>query len=403
MTAFCFSFRQPRTTLLGALVLGALVFPGAPVLAQGADMQILLDRMERLERDIRTLNRQIARGPSAAAVQAGDGAGAPVSPAAPIGAAPSRPAVQFTEGEGALSRVTVRLSALEREVRQATGQTEGMSYRIDQISLRLDKLVADLDYRLARLEGRAPGGFSSEPSLSTVPPSQSVSKVGEMAAPTAGAAANGTLAGGAMGENGTYIPPESGGGTLGRVSKSTLDQFVPTENAGGQERAALAAPTSPSPATAADTAPAPVLAPAPAPAPASSSVLPAGTPRERYQFAFGLMSQARYEEAEIALKEFIAAHGDDPLAGNARYWLGEAYYVRKSFMDAAQTFFQAYKSTPDGAKAADSLLKLGMSMANLDKTEEACATFGKLRKEFAELKPGIEKTLNRETTRLKCQ
>lgn len=393
MTAFCFSLRQTRTALLGALVLGTLVFPSAPVLAQGTDMQILLDRMERLERDIRTLNRQIARGPSAAPVEAG----ATAPSAAPV-SGPS--AVQFTEGEGALSRVTVRLSALEREVRQATGQTEGMSYRIDQISMRLDKLVVDLDYRLARLEGRAPGnmsgGLSAEPSISTVPSSPSVSKVGEMAAPTAASTA-GTLAGGTMGENGTYVPPQSGGGTLGSVSKTTLDQFVPTESAGGQEQTALAAPSPAAPAMPTGTAP------ISAPAPASSSVLPAGTPRERYQFAFGLMSQARYGEAEVALKEFIAAHGDDPLAGNARYWLGEAYYVRKSFMDAAQTFFQAYKSTPDGAKAPDSLLKLGMSMASLDKTEEACATFGKLRKEFAELKPGIEKTLNRETTRLKCQ
>jgi len=395
MTAFCFSLRQTRSNVLGALVLVALVLPSAPALAQGSDMQILLDRMERLERDIRTLNRQIARGPSAAPIEASGGSTGASAPAS----IPS--AVQFTEGEGALSRVTVRLSALEREVRQATGQTEGLSYRIDQISMRLDKLIVDLDYRLARLEGRAPGnvsgGLSAEPSISAVPSSPSVSKVGEMAAPTA-TATGGPLDGGTISENGTYMPPQSGGGTLGRVSKTTVDQFVPLPNTGEQEQAALAAP---SPTTPTETAPVPSTASSPALA--SSSVLPAGTPRERYQFAFGLMSQARYGEAEVALKEFIAAHGDDPLAGNARYWLGEAYYVRKSFMDAAQTFFQAYKSTPNGPKAPDSLLKLGMSMASLDKTEEACATFGKLRKEFAELKPGIEKTLNRETTRLKCQ
>jgi tol-pal system protein YbgF len=89
--------------------------------------------------------------------------------------------------------------------------------------------------------------------------------------------------------------------------------------------------------------------------------------------------------------------------GNARYWLGETYYVRNAYMDAAQTFFQAYKTAPDGTKAPDSLLKLGMSMASLDKPEEACATFGKLRKEYTDLKPSIEKALNRETKRLKCQ
>lgn len=401
MTAYRFSFSKTRHVLLSAVVLGAFAFAGASsALAQGSDMQILLDRMERLERDIRTLNRQIARSP----VDAGP------TKAAPLAATPTTsPAstVEFTPGEGALSRVTVQISALEQEVRQATGQNEALSYKIDQISARLDTLITDLDYRLARLEGSAPGSFSSQPSISTAPSSASVSKVGEMAAPTEMTAA--PQDGGSLGANGTYVPSASGG-SLGSISKSTLDQFVKPESGGDQAQTPLtelAAPTttSPPPATPQTAMAAPQAAPAPTQksTPAVASILPEGSPRERYQYAFGLMSQARYDDAEAALKEFIAQHGDDPLAANARYWLGETYYVRKSFMDAAQAFFQAYKSTPDGAKAPDSLLKLGMSMASLEKTEEACATFGKLRKEFAELKPGIEKTLNRETKRLKCQ
>jgi len=398
MTAYRFRFAKTRLTpsatplrafVLGALLLGAFMFPNTSALAQGSDMQILLDRMERLERDIRTLNRQIARAPV-------EQAGGEVSQGVPAEQAArgvaEAPSAEFTPGESALSRVTVRMSALEQEVRQATGVAEGMSYRIDQISARLDKLITDLDYRLARLEGTASGGLASEPTISTAPSSPSVSKLGEMAAPTATASG-----GGSLGANGTYMPPASSG-TLGSVSKSTLDQFVTPQGAGEQGQAA---PTEQTAMATQEPASAPESAPAPEPVVAS--VLPEGTPRERYQFAFGLMSQARYGEAEAALKEFIAQHGNDPLAGNARYWLGETYYVRKSYMDAAQAFFQAYKSTPEGTKAADSLLKLGMSMASLEKTEEACATFGKLRKEFIDLKPGIERTLNRETKRLKCQ
>lgn len=403
MTAYRFCFSKTRHVLLSAVLLGAFAFGGAPsALAQGSDMQILLDRMERLERDIRTLNRQIARSPG----DAGPTSAAPLDAPTAASATSTAPGVEFTPGEGALSRVTVKISALEQEVRQATGQNEALSYKIDQISARLDTLITDLDYRLARLEGSAPGSFSAQPSISTAPSSASVSKVGEMAAPTEMAAA--PQDGGSLGANGAYVPSTSGG-SLGSISKSKLDQFVKPDSVGDQAQTApteLAAPTTtPPPATPQTAMAAPQAAPTPAQdaTPAVASVLPEGSPRERYQYAFGLMSQARYDEAEAALKAFIEQHGDDPLAANARYWLGETYYVRKSFMDAAQAFFQAYKSTPDGAKAPDSLLKLGMSMASLEKTEEACATFGKLRKEFAELKPGIEKTLNRETKRLKCQ
>ena len=422
--------RTFRATLMGVLVIGALALPHTSAYAQSSDLQIMLDRMERLERDIRTLNRQIARTQAVGEAAAPDAtsAVAPTTTPAPTRAAAPAPQIEYTEGEGALARVTVRMSALEQEVRQATGQAEGMNYRLDQISVRLDKLISDLDYRLSRLEGSnysslstnsmAANSMPAYPTVTAAPSTTSVSKVGEMAAPTALATEQGTI-----GENGTYIPPKSGGGTLGSLSKSKLDQFVPangTSMDGAEQTAATpdqmtaAAPMA-QPGMAQTNMPQPGMGQAAMPTPATeapaqeavqpavASVLPEGTPRERYQFAFGLMSQARYGDAEAALKEFIERHGEDALAGNAWYWLGETYYVRKSFMEAAQTFFQAYKKAPEGAKAPDSLLKLGMSMASLEKTEEACTTFGKLRKEFASLKPSIERTLNRETKRLKCK
>lgn len=406
MITFAHPWNRTLSALMGLAVLSAALCSGTPAWAQGGDMQILLDRLERLERDIRTLNQQIARG-------AGNGdVTAPATAASPPAA--NKPKIEFQEGEGALTRVTVRMSALEEEVRHATGLAEGMSYRVEQISARLDKLITDLDYRLARLEGGAMGSLSSahgqQPMVSAAPSPPSVSKVGEMAAPTAGLPVQSTPGQqmtGTVGKDGTF-KPSSGGGTLGSISKNTLDQLMPTDEGAtasgaepaqqpaAQQQAALT-PAQPAQASA------PQTASEPAAAPASATVLPDGTPREQYQYAFGLMSQARYDDAEVALKEFIAAHGEDALAGNAWYWLGETYYVRKSFMEAAQTFFQAYKTAPEGAKAPDSLLKLGMSMANLDKVEEACTTFGKLRKEFVDLKSSITKTLNRETKRLKCQ
>jgi len=398
--------KRSRKAWFGALILGTLMWPGADARAQASDMQILFDRLERMERDIRTLNQQIARSASvptnAAPAQATDPSSQPMQSAQP----PAK--LEYNKGEGALARVTVRLDSLEQEVRQATGLTEGMSYRIDQISARLDKLIADLDYRLGRLEGGTMGSLAQQPTVRAAPSPAGVSKVGEMAPPTS---TQPSTIQGTVGQNGTFVPNNPGGGTLGQVSERSLAELTgenpsgdetpaPSENAPEYAPSAAqvdAAQDAQQPQASAE------VASKPAPEPAQVSILPDGTPRERYQYAFGLMSQARYDDAEAAFKEFIKLHGDDALVGNARYWLGESYYVRKSFMDAAQTFFQAYQHTPQGPKAPDSLLKLGMSMGNLEKTEEACATYTKLRKEFAQLKPTIEKNLNREVKRLKCQ
>ncbi|OEJ68663.1 hypothetical protein [Magnetovibrio blakemorei] len=142
------SLHMTQRSLVGAVLLAALAWPVTPVWAQSTDMQILLDRMERLERDIRTLNRQIARTPQSAS-QTSDQSAA---------ASQNASALDFNPNEGALSRFTVRLSALEGEVRQATGQAESMSYRIDQLTERLDTLVQGLNARFSRLEGTQPAG-----------------------------------------------------------------------------------------------------------------------------------------------------------------------------------------------------------------------------------------------------
>src|SRR3546814_19535879 len=44
------------------------------------------------------------------------------------------------------------------------------------------------------------------------------------------------------------------------------------------------------------------------------------------------------------------------------YWLGETYYVRQRYQDAAVAFLEGYQKYPKSPKAADNLLKLGMAL-----------------------------------------
>ena len=65
----------------------------------------------------------------------------------------------------------------------------------------------------------------------------------------------------------------------------------------------------------------------------------------------------------------------DYLAGNAQYWMGETYYVRGRYQDAAVTFAEGYQKYPTNSKAPDNLLKLGMSLGQLGKKADACVAF----------------------------
>jgi tol-pal system protein YbgF len=106
--------------------------------------------------------------------------------------------------------------------------------------------------------------------------------------------------------------------------------------------------------------------------------LPSGDAQTLYQQGYGALLQKDYGGAEIAFKQVVDSFPDDPLAANAQYWLGETYYVRGQYKDAADAFLKGYKKYKSGDKAPDTLLKLGMSLAELGQKDAACSTLEEL-------------------------
>ncbi len=134
----------------------------------------------------------------------------------------------------------------------------------------------------------------------------------------------------------------------------------------------------------------------------SPGILPEGSVTEQYNYAFGLLRQADYPAAEEALKSFIHEHPNEPLSGSAQYWLGETYYARANYAEAASAFAEGYKRYPKGAKAADELLKLGMSLARANQKQNACVTFAQLDREFPNPSNAIKERAKDEKKKLGC-
>ncbi len=132
------------------------------------------------------------------------------------------------------------------------------------------------------------------------------------------------------------------------------------------------------------------------------AALTQGSPQEQYDRAFGLMRNADYENAEAELTQFLKKNGDNSLAPNARYWLGETYYVRGKFSEAAMAFAEGYQKSPKGPKAADNLLKLGMSLGQLKQKNDACVAFKQLAAEFPDAPATVKRRAEQERGRLSC-
>lgn len=369
---------------IGAVLCAVILVAAMPaVQAQDANTRALMDRIERLERDIRTLNVQIARG----------GAGATASGSSGTAAG---------GGDPAYARLSVRMSQVETDLRGVTGRIEELTYQVNQVSQQLEKMLTDVDFRLKQLEqGGAATSMNSPGNMQMSTNTPPAMNGAQPAAPSAA---------------GAPMPSDVPGGSqvLGTLNESEATAPAPAPQS--EADALLAQLTGEAPATQSP-APAPAAAPQAAPAPGAvntapsqpsslpstqTAALPDGTPRDKYMHAFGLLRQGKYDMASTSLRQFIEEHGDDKLASNARYWLGETYYVRGAFVEAAETFLEGYQTDPQGPKAPDALLKLGMSLASLNKKNEACAAFQKLRGDYPDAPAGLKSTLQREWQKNGC-
>lgn len=292
----------PKAALVGVLLaMGTL--PLGPAVAQDQRIESLVNRLERMERDLGALSRQVYRGdaPAAKGVPSGSiGGGVPTGDYA--------------------SRLEARIGELESQITQMTGNVETLSHANSELTARIERMSKDYELRFQEIE-KGGGSASADPRAE---------------APAATGPTTGT-------------PPTA----LGTLNQRDI------------------------------TAGAPKGTPAPT---TKSASLPQGSPQQQYDYAFGLINKARsdadYSNAAQAFQDFLDKNPSGPLASNARYWMGESFYANKDYGGAARVFLDGYQKDQKGPKAPDSLLKLGMSLTNLDKKKEACATFDKLSKDF---------------------
>jgi tol-pal system protein YbgF len=131
-------------------------------------------------------------------------------------------------------------------------------------------------------------------------------------------------------------------------------------------------------------------------------VLPVGTAQQQYEYARALLIQQDYAGAEKAFSAFLNARQDDPLAGSAQYWLGETYYVRANYDQAAKTFAEGYQKYPKSPKAPDTLLKLGMSLIQLNRKKDACEVLSALQHRYPNAPANVKQAAQRERQRAGC-
>lgn len=122
-----------------------------------------------------------------------------------------------------------------------------------------------------------------------------------------------------------------------------------------------------------------------------------------YNRGYGELLRRDYAAAEVSFRALVEHFPDDPLAGKAQYWLGETYYVRGQFKNAADAFLKGYRTYRTGEKAPDSLLKLGMALVELGQKDAACSTLNEFSARFPSADPVLRDEAKSERRRAGCR
>lgn len=221
------------------------------------------------------------------------------------------------------ANLDLRLSQFEMEMATLTGKFEQQSFEIRQMQERIEKVLADMEMRIGEAEahGRAAAPAQPRPAMQGFDTRLQATPSQEIpvAVPDAPASAEAPVA-----------------GQLGSLTQSPQGTFSASGN------------------TAADV----------------------------YEQAFALLRDKNYDAAEKAFDDFLTSYPGHDLSANAKYWLGETFYVRGNFERAARVFAEAYQLYPKGPKGPDNLLKLALSLNGMGKKDDACLTLAQLKREY---------------------
>lgn len=122
-----------------------------------------------------------------------------------------------------------------------------------------------------------------------------------------------------------------------------------------------------------------------------------------YTASFKLLNEKNYAAAATSFDAFVKKYPNDPLVGNAYYWLGESYYARGDYTRAADGFRKGFESNPEGEKAADNLLKLALSLVQVKRVPEACIVLKQIGDKYEQSNARTASKAVAERTKLQCK
>lgn len=243
--------------------------------------------------------------------------------------------------EGALTRQLVKITEIEEQMQKLTASHEEVLFSFEQLNERINKVQKDNELRLSDLETGDPKAVTKK-----TPPKQFP---------------------------GTDKPQDLG--TMVVQKQTETEQQTSSINPAAVVRVEES-----------DT----------------KEILPNASPDEQYKFATSLIKVGDYDQAELALREFVKKNPKHELAGNAQYWYAETFYIRQLYHDAAAAYLDGYQKYPQSTKGPQNLLKLGVTLSELGEKDQGCQMLDGITKQYPKATQSVIQKARYEKKKFKC-
>jgi TolA-binding protein len=284
------------------------------------------------------------------------------------------------------AELLLRIDRLENLVRQLNGQVEQAQNQNRRLEEQMRRFQSDTDFRFRELaQGRGAAPAAAAPAAQ--PPASAAGRPPR--SDSFDPAANPGAAGAPqqLGSPGSASQPRP---PVRQVLPGGAAVANPGQIIAGEDNTLGRDPRQPTD-----------LAAQPRAGETTAAVAPT-TPRGEIDLGKRQLSNGEYEAAEQTFRTFTRARPKDRQLSEAVMGLGDSFYQRQRWREAAEQYVDLTTKFPKSTRAAEAELKLGISLRGLGATKEACDLLTGHATKYPAASNAIRQSVQRELQRARC-
>jgi len=114
------------------------------------------------------------------------------------------------------------------------------------------------------------------------------------------------------------------------------------------------------------------------------------------------MAEGDFTGSQSAFKQYLELNPNAADTGDVQFWLGESYFAKGGYADAADAYIASMRAAPNGAYAPEAMVKLAGTARLLGNSTMACQTLASFPTQYPGATPDVREKARVEAARSGC-